>query len=288
MSRLLVAFALAAGVAVTAATRVSLEPEAAAQGRMRDPSWLPSGQAVRTTSFGQRLLLSDFYWLKTVMYMGESTLAPERGWAALHALGDIVTDLDPRFGFAYQVVGSNLSGIAGDVQKSNRILEKGMRNVPDRWTLPFLYAFNKYFYEEDYAVAARYARRAAEVGQRPHLALLAANLGLVANTPEQYASAIEFLELSLQQAANPELREELQGRLLKVRTYRELARCEQAVAAFRARAGRPPFSLQEVADAGLLPSVPSDPSGGRIVYDLASGIVRSTTLGAREPIRAHK
>lgn len=277
--------ALAAAIAVAAVTRASLEGEASSLGRVRDPAWLPSGYALRTTSFGQRLLLADLYWLKTVVYMGESAMVPARGWRALAPLGDIVTDLDPRFGYAYQVVGSNLSGLAGDVAQSNRILEKGMRNLPDRWSLPFLYAFNKYFYEEDYAVAADYARRAAQVGQRPHLALLAANLSLVANTPQQYAAAIEFLEISVQQAANPELREELMRRLARVRTYAELARCERAIEAYRAQTGRSPASLDEVVARGFLPSLPRDPSGGELVYDPASRSVRSTALGARQPLR---
>lgn len=286
MRRLLLPFVLACSVALTAATRVSLEPHAASLGRVRDPAWLPSGQSLRVTSFGQRLALADLYWLRTVMYVGESTLAPDRGWEALYPLGEIVTDLDPRFGYAYQVVGSNLSGLAGKLPESNRILEKGMRNVPDRWTLPFLYAFNKFFYEDDYATAAVYARRAAEVGQRPHLALLAANLSLVANTDGEYDSALAFLEASLQQATTPELRVQLEERLVKVQTYRELARCEEAVAAFRARTGRSPVSLDEVVWYGLLPAVPADPSGGRIEYDPVTGTLRSTRLGPREPIRA--
>lgn len=286
MKRLPLLLALAAALAVTASARIALEPEATAMGAVRDPAWLPSGRSLRTTAFGQRLLLADLYWLRTVMYTGESMLAPQRGWSALYPLGEIVTELDPRFGYAYQVVGSNLSGLAHDVARSDRLLEKGMRNVPDRWSLPFLYAFNKFFYEDDYAQAAEYARRAAEVGRRPHLALLAANLSLVANSDEEYRSAIEFLQISLQQAPSPELRTQLQERLVKVLTYRELARCERAVAAFRARLGRAPFSLEEVVLHGLLPGVPDDPSGGRLVYDLATDTVRSTTLGARQPIRA--
>jgi tetratricopeptide (TPR) repeat protein len=286
MKRLVLSATLAGALAVTAWARASLEPEAAAVGEVRDPAWLPSGRALRTTALGQRLLLADFYWLRTVMYVGESMLAPQRGWSALYPLGDIVTDLDPRFGFAYQVVGSNLGGLAHRVEESDRILEKGMRNVPDRWMLPFLYAFNKFFYEDDYAQAAEYARRAAEVGHRPHLALLAANLSLVANSDEEYQSAIAFLELTLQQAETPELRKQLEGRLVKVRTYRELALCERAVAVFRARNGLPPFSLGQLVWQGLLPGLPTDPSGGRIVYDPASDTLRSTVLGERQPIRA--
>jgi tetratricopeptide (TPR) repeat protein len=277
--------ALAAAVAVTGVARRHLEPEAARAGQVRDPAWLPSGQALRTTSFGQRLLLADFYWLSTVMYVGEAMLAPDRGWEALHPLGEIVTDLAPRFGYAYQVVGSNLSGRANQVERSNRILEKGMRNVPDRWSLPFLYGFNKFFYEHDYATAAEYVRRAGEIGKRPHLALLAANLSLVANQADEYPAAIAFLELNLQQADTPEMREQLAARLIKVRAFAELARCEHAVAAFRARFGRSPWALDEGVLNGFLAAVPVDPAGGQIVYEFATDTVRSTVLGPRKPFR---
>ena len=159
---------------------------------------------VRAVSFGQRLSLADLYWLRTVMYVGEGTLPPKRGWEALYPLAEIVTDLDPRFGYAYQVIGSNLTGLAGKVEQSNRLLEKGMRNVPDRWLLPFVYATNKFFYEHDYATAAQYARRAAEIGKRPHLALLAANLSALANTDDEYEAAAAFLvQMLRQQTSSP-------------------------------------------------------------------------------------
>jgi hypothetical protein len=271
---------------VGAAARVALEPEARTIGRVRDPAWLPSGRAARVASFGQRLSVADLYWLRTVMYIGEGVLAPKRGWDGLYPLCDIVTDLDPRFGYAYQVVASNLTGLAQRVGESDRLLEKGMRNIPDRWMLPFLYAFNKFFYEDDYRTAAEYARRAAVVGDRPHLAMLASNLSLEANTEEEYGAAVGFLEVSRQQAANPELRAELDQRLAKVLTYRELSRCERAVATFRARTGRPPLLLLDLVLAGLLPGLPADPSGGEIAYDPVTGGVRSTVLGPRQPIRA--
>lgn len=272
----------AAGVAVT---RPMLEPEAKALGRVRDPAWLPSGRLLRTASFGQRLVLADLYWLRTVMYVGEATLLPQRGWAALHPLGNIVTDLDPRYAYAYQVVGSNLSGLAHDVAASDRILEKGMQNVPDRWSLPFLYAFNKFFYEGDFATAAAYARRAAEVGRRPHLALLAANLFLAVDSEEHYRSALSFLELTLQQTDQPELREQLEERILKVRVYAALSTLERAVRTFQERNQRRPLSLDELVWAGFLPRLPAHPPGGTFEYDAWNGTVRSSTFGPRQPLK---
>lgn len=277
--------AICLGAAVAAAARAWLEPEAARIGRIRDPSWLPRGTQLRLASFGQRLALADLYWLRTVQYMGESVLAPERGWAALYPLADIVTDLDPRFGYAYQVAGSNLSGLAHRLDESDRLLAKGMRNVPDRWTIPFVRAVNKFFYDGDFAAAAAYARRAAEVGRRPQLALLAANLSLAANRAGEYAAAEAFLEESIPQSGNPQLAEQLRARLLKVRTYAALARVEDAVRAFRWSRVRAPLVLEELVQAGLLPAIPDDPSGGRIVYDPLGRSVRSTVLGERQPLR---
>jgi tetratricopeptide (TPR) repeat protein len=280
-----VAVALAAGALVA---RSGLEQEARRVGEVRDPTWLPSGKLLRLVSMGQRLTLADFYWLKAVQYTGAMVMANAKSWEALYPLADLVTDLDPRYGYAYQVVASNLSGLAAKVAESDRLLEKGMRHLPDRYSLPFLYAFNKFFYENDFAEAARYARRAAEVGKRPHLALLAANLSLVADTDGEYAVAASFLEDAIRQASQgetPELREQLEQRLVRVRTYQVLSQVEKAVAAYEQRAGRRPFSLLELVGDGLLPGLPRDPAGGEILFDYATGTVKSSVLGERKPIR---
>jgi hypothetical protein len=279
---LLAALAAAAGLAASA--RLTLEPEASARGAVRDPAWLPNGSVLRTASFGQRLLLADFYWLRTVSYMGETLLAKSDRWDALLPLAEIVTDLDPRHGYVYQVVGSNLAGLAHRNAEADRILEKGMRALPERWTLPFVQATNKFVFEQDYAAAARLARRAAELGKRPHLALLAANLSALANTDDEYEAAADFLVQMLGQTDMPEMRGELENRLVRIRTFQALAAVERAIAAHRARTGRLPTRLGDLVPADLA-IVPVDPSGGRFEYDATTGAVRSSKLGPRAPLR---
>jgi tetratricopeptide (TPR) repeat protein len=266
-------------------SRVALDPEADAVGEVRNPAWLPDGRLLRIGSLGHRLLLSDVYWLKLVQYVGMQVLAKTGDWAALHPLADLVTDLDPRHGYAYQIAGSNLAGLAHRYREAEEILRKGMRNVPDRWSLPFTHAVNKFFYEEDFAEAAKYARRAAEVGKRPHLALLAANLSLVADAEGEYATAIAFLEESLRQVETPGLREQLERRLVKVRTYQALSKVEKAAAAFERRTGRRPLSPLELVASRDLAELPVDPSGGVVIYDPATGKVKSSVLGERAPFR---
>ena len=86
---------------------------------------------MRWFSLGHALTASHLYWLRAVQYIGEPR-AEERGWATLFPVVDLVTDLDPGHGYAYQVAGVVLSS-AGRIDESNAILEKGTRNVPSRW-----------------------------------------------------------------------------------------------------------------------------------------------------------
>jgi tetratricopeptide (TPR) repeat protein len=270
-------------LALTTAARLGLEPEASARRAVRDPAWLPSGAVLRTVSCGQRLLLADVYWLQAVQYIGETVLAKVQRWDALLPLAEIVTDLDPRFGYAYQVAGSNLAGLGHRYAEADRILKKGMRNVPDRWSLPFTYATNKFLFEQRYAEAAEYARRAAEIGKRPALALLAANLSAIADTDDEYRAAAAFLEEMLAQTDTPELQEELRQRRTRILTFQALSTLKHAIAAHRARAGRLPARLADLVPSEL-PALPKDPSGGRFVYDPATGAVRSSILGPRAPL----
>ena len=99
--RATLALLLSAAIGVAAVARVTLEPESSTRGAVRDPAWLPSGWVLRTASFGQRLLLADLYWLRAVSYIGETLLAKSDRWEALLPLAEIVTDLDPRFGYVY-------------------------------------------------------------------------------------------------------------------------------------------------------------------------------------------
>jgi hypothetical protein len=281
----LAAVALAVAlVAVTAAARRQLEPEASARGAVRDPTWLPSGRTLRIASFGQRLLLADLYWLRAVQYVGETVLAKAQRWDALYPLADIVTDLDPRHAYVYQIAGSNLAGLAHRCDEAERILEKGMRNLPDSWSLPFVHATNKFVFEQEYAEAAEYARRAAEIGKRPHLALLAANLSALANTDDEYRAAVAFLEHALSQTDTPELQEELRARRTKILTFEALATLERAIAGHRARTGRAPAWLGQLVPVELA-ALPEDPSGGEFLYDPATGAVRSSVIGPRAPLR---
>lgn len=268
----------------TAGARAALEPVASRASSLRDPSFLPDGHALRAVSLGQRHALADYYWLSLVQHVGVSTDHADATWNAVYPYADLVTDLDPRYGYAYQEAGGLLSGVAHKVELSDRILLKGLAAVPDRWQIPWNLGFNKYFYERDLRGAAAYFERAARVGKRPHLHYQSAAFAMDASGEEDYAFAIRVLEEALSESGSEPLRIVLQERLVRARTYEALADVDRAADAYRARTGSTPGSIEALVAEGLLPAVPKDPSGGRIVWDAARGKARSTILGAREPI----
>jgi len=264
---------LAAGAALLAlAAGLNLRLAEHALARPYDVLHVPSGEAARLASLGHRTTVSDLYWLSAVQYIGEPK-ADARGWDKLFPLVDLVTDLDPRHGYAYQTAGIVLSA-AGRLDESDRILEKGIARGPPYWTFPYYLAFNAWFYRADYAAGARWAEQAARTpGASPNISHLAVSLASKSGTPEQAIEMLELLRSTVKDEASADrLDEQLKLAILE----RDAQALERAVAAFEARTGRPPSDLVELVRAGMVPSLPPDPFGGRYVWDAASREVRSS------------
>jgi hypothetical protein len=247
-----------------------------------DVSHVPDGEVARIASLGHRGLVSDLYWLSTVQYIGESR-SDERGWDKLLPLVDLVTDLDPRHGYAYQTAGVVLSSVRR-LEESNRILRKGIEEGPNWWSYPYYIAFNHWFYLGDYVEGARWAEIAARTpGASANVSHLALSLKSKSGTPED---AIEMLG-ELRASARDEvtigrLEEQMKLAVLE----RDAQRLERAVEAFRERHGRDPFGLDELVVGGLVDRIPPDPFGGQYQWSREDGRVRSSANPFRFSQRA--
>ena len=236
-----------------------------------DVSVVPRASLLRWLSFGHPTLAANLFWLRTVQFVGEPR-AKERGFGKLYPLVDLVTDLDPGHGYAYQV-GGVLLGSLGQVAESNAILEKGIRNTPNRYILPYLRAFNAFYYQDDWPEAGRWAAVSARTpGAPPHVFQ---NVTAYYVKGRRADAAVAFLEQSLAEARDPETRKAVEKQLQQARLEREALRLEDAAAAWRERYLAGPLSLGQLVEEGLVPVLPADPYGGELVLD-AEGKVRST------------
>lgn len=237
---------------------------------------LPSADAVRVLSVGQRTTASDLYFLKMVQYIG--TPAAERvGWPQLHALAELVTDLDPEYGYPYEVAGVLLSMVRR-FDESNRIFAKGIEAVPDRWQLPFFGAYNYWFELDDYPAGAELLWRASKIpGCPPYASQLAARL---ASKTDALEEALAFVEGTLRSdGLSDKVRERMEKRRLDILVEMDLKGLEAAIERYRDERGILPGSLADLV--GPLEPLPAAPDGSSYEYDVVTGEVRSPLLPVR-------
>jgi lipopolysaccharide biosynthesis regulator YciM len=176
---------------------------------------------------------------------------------------------------------SVLAVLCHDPDAAIALLEKGLHHNPDHWRMHFLVGFMLFFDKSDYARAAEHMQRASELGGPRYLPLLVTRLYAQAGSPE---TALAFVEARLANEPDPKVRAQLARRRHDLLIERDLAAIDAAADAFRARTGRAPRDLRELAAASLLRGEPRDPDGNP--YFLHDG--RAATAGRFERLEVYR
>lgn len=239
--------------------------------------FVPDARMIRWLSFGQHTAASDVYWLQLIQYVG-TTEADRAGWPQLLDIGNLVVDLDPEHGYAYETIGMLLNG-KRRIDESNQILEKGIQNVPDRWQLPFFAAFNHYFELEDPIRGAALLERAAKLpGSPAYVPLLVARLY---NTAGQIEAALTFVETAMVESGGQEpAYSSLEGRRNELLIERDLLLLERSLEVYAERTGRRASTLDDLVGP-VLAGLPVSPTGRPYAYDPGTGQVSSPELPDR-------
>jgi len=136
--------------------------------------YLPSGQFVAQAALGYRELAADILWFRMVQYYGGYRMG-ENDIALFAHLVDVITDLDPQFTYAYVFGALIMAQDLDQFKQGIGFLEKGVRNNPHDWWLPFELGFLNYVYARDYTKALFYFEKAARLpGAGPQAARFAA------------------------------------------------------------------------------------------------------------------
>lgn len=235
--------------------------------------YLPNGRALRPLTLGQHTSVADLYWLRFVQYVGTPG---DYSKPQILEFVQLITDLDPDYSFAYMAGGLLLSE-RKRIAESNAILEKGARNAPNRWEIPFYLAFNYWYELGDLEQGAKWLDRAARIPGAPPLVIgLASRLYSSAGRMD---AAIAFMARIAEDAPTPERRKVLEEQLLGLRIERDLQHLEQGIATFQLRFGTAPRSLEDLAN--VMDEIPRDPTGRPYDYDSSTGRVSSKALGKR-------
>lgn len=278
MKRTLPLFLLLLG---TAAYAFLIFPFTEAMGRRsveEKLGYVPSTKLLRPLSADQKELVAASLVFRTMMYFGgivgrgdDQRVVPQPvdlpGMSrTLHA----AVRLDPYNMDAYYFAQAFLTWDARQYKVANELLDYGMKYRSWDWYLPFFAGFNSAYFLKDYARAADYYRRAADLSGQDLLRSLA---GRYMQESGQTRMAIAYLSSLEKGERNPAMRRNYQYR---IRAFREVLKIEDARDRFRSERGRLPASVEELVATGYLPALPVDPYGGRFVIE-ESGKVTSTS-----------
>lgn len=246
--------------------------------KVEELAQLPRGEYLKPALLGYHQLGADVLWLRLLQVLGKKkNTADEYEWL-YHAL-DVVTTLDPQYAYAYYVGGVVLTNYANRADLSNRLLEKGHRENPREWNLPFLLGYNHYFVLGDARKGAEYIGQAARTSGAPDfLPGLATRMHAEAGNPEV---ALQFLEALWKENPDLVVREKLEIRAKEVMIERDLRSLERAIEQYRTKHGAFPRTLADLVTAGYLPRIPEEPFGGSYQLNAQTGQVTSSTHPTR-------
>ncbi len=260
-----------------------VEAQRPGERRAAELAYLPKGEYLKVAVLGYRQAVADLIWLKAVQQLGERNPSIQSYLWAYHA-ADVLTDLDPKFVFAYQAVGTVLGVWAERPKESIAILTKGIQHNPTAWELPFYTGYAYFYLLHQPLEAARYFRLASELpGSPDYLPRLAARMSVEAGDLD---AALEFLRRLYAQTKDDRLREGLQRRMMEVQAERDMHRLEEAVRLYQKHMKRLPKTLEDLVVRGIISEVPVDPWGGRYMLNADTGKV--TSAGLKERLRVHR
>ncbi len=244
--------------------------------------FLPKGEYLKAAVLGYDQLAADIIWLQAIQVIGEKRISAEGYNWIYHAL-DVVTTLDPKFDYAYQVGGIVLSTLGNKIDLSNAILEKGLKENPDVWQIPFYLGFNHFFYMDDYKKAADYMTIASGLPGRPfYIPQLAATLYVEEGSPEV---ALEFLERAYKETEDERIKKEIENKTREVMVARDIIFLEGGVKRYIEVYKKNPESLEDLVTGKIIDMIPKEPFGGYYYIDKENDEIKSSMK--KERMRLH-
>ena len=232
-----------------------------------------SGNTARCLSLGFNGLAADWYWMRSLQYLGRKIInAPENialddlsqlDLKLLAPLLDTATTLDPEFLEPYEYAAVVLPSI--DVKEAIRITNKGIAANPNAWRL---YQHLGYIYcqQHDYKTAGETYSRGAKVPGAP--AWMEAMSARMAGEGGSRGVAREIYTRMYEQAADEKVKDMVRRRLMQLEFFDQRDVLLPVLSVFQKRSGRCPSNWREIDIAlrGLrwqrdANGAPLDPSG---------------------------
>jgi hypothetical protein len=233
-----------------------------------------SGNTLKHLTAGYSAAAADLYWIRAIQYYGgvklglassSSGSVPQMhpDYHLLYPLLDLTTTLDPRFNIAYRFgaifLAEPLPGGAGRADLAIALLEKGLREQPDKWEYMQDIGFVHYWWRQDYRAAAEWFDRASRRPGAPWwLRSLAATT--LAEGGDRQSSRVMW-EAIRESAEIDWLKRDAERRLMQLQAMDAIDALQSRVDAFSTSFGQTPSDWLSLVPprARVFPGIPVDP-----------------------------
>lgn len=255
----------------------------------QEVQWVRSPGVMRRLVLGFNSVAADIYWIRAVQYYGRTKLskAENKDYGFLFPLLDITTTLDPRFNIAYRfgaiLLSEGYPNGPGRPEDAIALLEKGIRESPNKWEYYLDAGFVEYWWHDDPKAAADWFLRGSKLSTAPNwLQPLAASV--LAEGGDQVAARVLWTQLA-QTAEQEWMRRTARTRLQQLDAENVIGQLQPIVNSFYDKANRFPTGWDEMARAGLVRGIPLDPTGVPYALDPVSGAVDVAKDSTLYPLR---
>jgi tetratricopeptide (TPR) repeat protein len=211
-----------------------------------------SGNTARRMSLGFNGLAADWYWMRSLQYVGRKVLAipqnvqlddiSQLNLKLLPSLLDTATTLDPQFYEPYEYAAVLLPRI--DVNEAIRITNKGIAANPNSWRL-YQHLGYIYWQQHDYQTAREvYARGSRLPGAPAWMEAMSAKMAAEGGSRNV---AREIYTRMYEQAVDEKVKEMARRHLLQLDFFDERDVLHQVFSAYRNSFKRCPSNWHEVA-----------------------------------------
>ena len=258
---------LGAGIVFFSQVKLDLLIKANRQGEMM---YFPNAAVTKAAAFGYDNLAGDWIWLQTVQYYGQHSLT-DREYIYLGHMFDILSVLAPDFKAAYNFGALLLAHDAGDVPAADRLMQKGMENNPEDWTLPFFRGFVHFVFSRNYREAGRWFTVSSRQPQAPEMPGRFAAFAMRKGKDLETSRAL-WVEL-LNKTGNKTEKIMAQFYIDKIDREMVIKQLQELSDTFHKQNKRRIASLKDLVLWGYIKRVPDDPLGGVFYWDQKTGKV---------------
>ncbi len=262
-----------------------------------DESLYLNDKTTRRISLGFNGLAADWYWMRSLQYVGKKLLN-STGDISLEDLSglnmkllapllDTATTLDPEFIEPYEYAAIVLPAI--DVQQAIRLTEKGINANPNAWRL-YHHLGYIYWRQRRYELASETYGRGAQIPGAP--AWMEAMKAKLLAEGGSRSTAREIYTRMYEQSSDEQVREMARKHLMQLDSLDQRDGLRKLFAAYQARTGKCPESwrdLEQVFRSLRIPlgqsGAPLDPSGAPYLLKAGACEVELDPKTTRVPVK---